>query len=145
MSTSTFSWRISSSSSGSTTILVTTLLRLYSWVCPLVLHLLLLTQHTWPERWLTYGQRREEVSALGTIAIDNASSGWLRTWSSTTTTILEACSPGRRDTESNTSLVSGWLIVLVWCPTVMRPITPWSLNSPYSQSLFEFSKLFKTF
>ena len=124
MWTSTFSWKISSSCSGFTMILVTTLWKLYSWVRPSELPLSLLTQHTWQEKWLICGQRREEVSAPGTIVTDNASSGWLKTWNFTTTTILGACSPGRRDTEFNTSSDSGWPIVLVWCPTVMRPITP---------------------
>ena len=124
MWTSTFSWKISSSCSGFTMILVTTLWRPFSWELLSELHQLLLTQHTWLEKWLTCGQRKEEVSAPGTIVTDNASSGWLKTWNSTTTTILEACSPGRRGTECNTSSDSGWPIVLVWCPTVTRPITP---------------------
>ena len=122
--TSTFSWKISSFCSGFTMILVTNSVKLHSWLCPLDSPLSLLTQHTWLEKWLTCGQRKEEVSAPGTIVTDNASSGWLKTWNSTTTTILEACSPGRRGTECNTSSDSGWPIVLVWCPTVMRPITP---------------------
>lgn len=124
MWTSIFSWRISSSCSGFTMILVTISVRQSSWLFPSVSHLLLLTQLTWQERWLIYGQRKEEVSAHGITATDNASSGWLKIWNSTTTIILEVCSPGRRGTECNTSSASGWLIVLVWCLTVTRPITP---------------------
>lgn len=140
-STSTFLWRTSSSCSGSTMILVTTSLRPYSWVCLSDLHLLLLIQPTWLEKWLTCGQRREEASAPGTIAIDNASSGWLRTWNSTTTTTWEVCSLGRRGTDSSTSLDSGWPIVLVWCPTVTRPTTHSSPNSLFSQSLYELQQI----
>jgi len=57
-----------------------------SWV-PLSVSLpLSLIQLITQEKWLIYGQRKEEVSAPGTTAIDNASHGWFITWSFSTTT-----------------------------------------------------------
>ena len=82
-------------------------------VLPSLSHQWLLTQLIIQGKWLIFGQKKEVVSAHGTTTTDNALSGWLKTWNSITTTILEVCSPGRRGTECNTSLVSGWPIVLV--------------------------------
>jgi hypothetical protein len=63
--------------------------KLYSWVCLSVLHPSFPTQLTILEKWLTCGQRKEVVSAPGTITIDNASHGWFKTWSFNITTTLE--------------------------------------------------------
>ena len=57
-----------------------------SWV-PLSVSLpLSLIQLITQEKWLIFGQRREEVSAPGTTPIDNVSPGWFITWSFSTTT-----------------------------------------------------------
>ena len=134
---STFSWKTSSSYFGSTMISVMKCVKPSLWGCPSELPPSFLIQPTTPEKWLTCGQRKEEVSAPGTTIIDNASLGWFKIWNFNTTTTSEEWLHGREDMELNTSSVSGWLTVLVWCLTAMRHITPSNLNSPFSPNLFE--------
>jgi len=56
---------------------------------------------------LTFGQRKEEVSAHGTIAIDNVSNGWSPIWNFNSTIIKEVYPVGCIDTELNTISVFG--------------------------------------
>ena len=105
---STFSWRISSSSSGFTTMSAMTGVNSCSRPVHLCWPASFPTQLITPERWLISGQKNVEVSAPGTTATDNASSGWSQIWNFTTIITSEVWAAGWKDMVFSTTSPCGW-------------------------------------
>lgn len=133
----TVSWKISSSSCGCIMTLTITISKLSSWVDLSLLPLLCPTLLTSQEKWLTYGQKKEEVTAHGRIVIEKIWNGKLSTSNCSTLTSGLATWGGSQGMERPTLSDYGWQIHSVCSPTVTNLGHLWKYNSQSHRSMSE--------
>lgn len=88
-------------------------------------------------KWLTYGQRKEVVTAHGTIHTDNVLNSCLKTWICSTSISWQDTQHGLRGTVFHISLPCGWQITWACSVTTTTHGLVSSINSPSLQNLYE--------